>query len=230
MKIILLGTLLIVISAIQSSANPIAIDGQRRPITMIAEKVDVSVGKDQSIVSGVYTFRQEKDDWPDEKDTHVLIYVPVILPSKGDAAYDKRYKAPVVTLNGESIERHIRNDISLEDDPTGRPDGLPKGWYLYGYEYEIPLKTLKRIFSINIKYSQLHFPGDVAGYVPIQPPKQHDLAKITFHADRGHVLKPYAARFFFQPSYPTIDVFPEHYKLIRVKSIKTGEQGAAANP
>jgi hypothetical protein len=99
------------------SANPLAVDSARRPITMIAEKVTITVKPGVSVVTGNYTFRQCKDDMPQEKDTHALVFVPVLLPETA-----KGVTPPVVRVgnregcntSGRESERQVNQGADLE--------------------------------------------------------------------------------------------------------------------
>lgn len=210
----MVGAAILLCGLAQSGANPIAVDGTRRPISMIAEQVDVAVRKGSSLVRGVYTFQQEKDDWPQEKDTHVTFYIPVLVGPKAQPD-----SSPRVVARGRSYAPHIRNDLSLGDYPDFTPRGLPHGWDMQVYECEIPLAALKNPFTVTVSYTQPHFPGNVAGYVPIKPPTKPGAGTITFRAEPGYSLKPFRSRFFFHPSYAKLDFVPENGELIRVQCV-----------
>jgi hypothetical protein len=123
-------------------------------------------------------------------------------------------------VNGKSIKERIWNDIMLGDDPTRPVAELPKSWRMHSYQYAIPLRLIGKVFSVSVSYDQQNLPGDLACYIPVNPPTRRDTAVITFVAASGHALKPFDARFFLAPSYPTISVFPESYHLLRVKCVR----------
>lgn len=201
-------------------ANPLAVDGQQRPVTMTGEKVTIEVGKNDSLVKGVYTFRQEKDDWPEERDTHVTIYVPVPVPTKRVDAYKRQYGSPILTVGKRQIEEWRWNDISLANAPNSDGVVLPKGWSVAFYRYEIPLNILGKNFSVGVSYTQMNLPGDVSAYVPFNPPKESGSALITFRAEPGFALKPYNGRSLSKSASSTVKVVPEHKVLIRAKCVK----------
>ena len=102
------------IGALPLFANPIAIDSSRRPISMISENVIIDVSSGSSQVHGTYTFRQEQDDWPEEADNHVIVFVPILLPVKPG---EDRNDSPEVVVGNKRFRGQIRNDIALNDTP-----------------------------------------------------------------------------------------------------------------
>jgi hypothetical protein len=204
------------IGALPLFANPIAIDSSRRPISMISENVIIDVSSGSSRVHGTYTFRQEQDDWPEEADNHVIVFVPILLPDKPD---EDRNDPPEVVVGNKRFRGQIRNDIALNDTPRSDVK-LPKGWRMAIYESSIPLKLLKQTFSVEVFYTQSHFDGDISGYVPINPPKSKEAAIITFRATSGFILKKTQMKLFGQPAKPAIKFTPEDRQLISVKCKK----------
>lgn len=195
-------------------ANPIAIDSAARPIRMVAEDVRVEVGDGASRVKGRYRFRQGEDDWPAERDTHVVVYVPVLLPVKDDT-YEEKHGTPVVTVGGRRISTFIRNDLSTGNEPREVP--LPKGWGMRIFECEVPLKGLGEEFEVGVEYVQPHFAGNTSAYVPLAPPKEG--GTIRFVAAPGRTLKPVGVLSGLAPARAEITVRPRDRKLIRVRVV-----------
>lgn len=194
-------------------ANPLAIDPRRRPITMIAEVVEINVRPTTSLVQSTYTFRQGKDDWPEDKDTHITLYVPVLANTKSKDAPE----APHVVVNSQRIPEYHHNDIQSADFPELSTKDLPRHWEVKVYEYRIPLGLVKSTFTIHLSYPQSNFPGNSVGYIPVHPPEDPTRAKVTFRTAPGTSLKPYQARSFYHPSYDTLSYTPEHDKHLRVQ-------------
>jgi hypothetical protein len=184
---------------------------------MIKEFVDISVADGQSTVKGRYTFRLGHDDWPEVKDTHVSIYIPVLSPPS-----PKTTEAPEVRVNGRRIKPFHRppvDDLPPADVPQLESRGLPHGWSIDLSEYRIPLRDIGPEFSLEASYPQPHLPGNIAAYLPVRPPKDPEQAHIVFHTAAGYQLKPFSKRFFYQPSYATLDFFPKDGEIIRVKCV-----------
>ena len=213
--------LLVTFVSPQILANPIAVDSTRIPITMINEKVDISVRQGSSEVNGVYVFQQGKSYWPG-KETHVIVFVPVLQPL---TKHRVSHEAPKVSVGKIQIKEQIRNDLALEDTPRSVA-GLPRGWFMRMHEYSIPLRYLKNTFSIQVSYTQPHFPGDISAYVPISPPREEN-SSITFRAESGCALKPYRKGLFslFDPAVSSVTAVPENRTLIRVKCVPRDEKG-----
>lgn len=218
-------TLLWLITVALSLGNPRVIESDRLPISMIEEKVEIKVSPKVSEIHGRYLFRQEPDAvvegidphlrryLPEEKKRHVLIYVPVICH------WERKPVPPTVFVNGVKIEQRIWNDLMLGDDPTGDVKSLPDDWALFAFQYAVPLRRLKKTFEARITYHQENLPGNIAAYLPINPPKEPGKATITFTADRGYALKPFNARLPWHRSYPSLSETAQNYKLLRVKCV-----------
>jgi len=222
MKVFLLCALLLIGPAKPIPANPLAIDGSQRPIEMIAEQVNISVGPKLSHVHGIYKFRQKNTPNGSETHTHVLIYVPVFLSSKA-----KTSEPPRVVVNGVQIQERQWNDITLSDDPSDLWYETVKHFPLKAYQYAVPLNLIQKTFSVSVSYQQINLPGSVAPYIPINPPQT--CAQITFTAQSGYCLKPFDARRFWNPSYSSLSFPPKHRELLLVKCVK-GEKCVAAQP
>jgi len=194
--------------------NPIVVDSERRPATMISEKVIVEVGRYHSTVSGDYGFRQKPDNWPGIKPLYVLIYVPVILSEQWAKKYEGTFGPPVVTTAGRDFPAGIRNDLALGDAPESVK--LPKGWFLQIYEAKIPLRYISERFDIKLKYIQPNFDGDHVGYVPFLPPDNPTNSKIVFHAPADTLLRKDGFLSAFSPRKPTIEFSPKDRHIVSV--------------
>lgn len=207
-----------------AQANPLAIDRAARPIRMVAEDVQVEVGEGLSRVKGSYVFQQGEDDWPAVRDTHVVIYVPVLLPAD-DRTYEENHGTPVVTAGGRRISTFIRNDLSTGNEPREVP--LPKGWRMQIFECEVPLAGLggnigspegdRGNFEVEVEYVQPHFAGNTSAYVPLAPPDKG--GTIRFVAAPGRTLKPVGVLSGLAPARAEITVRPRDRKLIRVRVV-----------
>jgi hypothetical protein len=204
-------------------ANPIAIDTSRRTATMIAEDVRVMVGTGESKVSGVYKFRLDDTPWETSANARVRIYLPVPLARGGSASDDSAtaQDRPIVRLGR-------RQFTSVEKETLGYGDKmesvkLPKGWLMRFYLFEIPVRYfVAREFEITVDYVQPHFPGDIVGYVPLNPPRDPGAARIRFEAAKGRALKPAGLRLFSKPM-DSLEVQPLNRKLIQVRSVSKRE-------
>lgn len=185
---------------------------------MTAENVTVTVGTNDSLVAGNYSFQQQVDDWPDVQDKYVLIYVPVLLTLQSADKYEKRYGLPVVIAKGKRFSASIKDDLAFEDHPQNVP--LPKGWFMQIFEAKIPLNLLSKSFQIEVHYVQPNFPGNVAGYVPLNPPKDSMSSEVTFTAIKGRALRPLG--FFSGLSSPKnqLTFTPQDRKLISARLVK----------
>lgn len=197
--------------------NPIAVDPERRPTTMLAEDVIITVDRDASSVSGRYVFQQEKDIWPEVRDSHVSIYVPVLLPKGGVAAYEHRFGTPTVTIGGRTFLTKASEDPSADGLPTQAR--LPKGWGFAVYEANIPLPAVARKFEAGIHYMQPNFPGHIAGYVPIHPPEPAGKSKIVFVPTNGHALRPTGLLTIFRRPTERIAFSPQDQKLVTARFV-----------
>ena len=196
-------------------ANPIAIVGDQRLIKMTAEDVVVTVSPKVSTVSGTYTFRQEKDLWPEEKDTHVLIYVPVLFPDNTEAP-SKKSAPPMIWVG----QRQFRCEPwSALSPPVGR-DEMPKGWSFGVFWKEIPLHLVRENFTIVVKYVQPNFPGQRAGYIPMLPPEDVAKGRITFRPADGYALRPAGFSAIFGPKSQEPSYHPKDRQLLTVKLVK----------
>ncbi|PTX98681.1 hypothetical protein DB345_02905 [Spartobacteria bacterium LR76] len=198
-------------------ANPIVVDPEQRLTTMLAEDVIITVDRDESSVSGRYVFLQQKDVWPEVRDSHVLIYIPVLLPKGGAAAYEHRYGTPTVTVGGKTFPTKIGEDPYADLPPIqGR---LPKGWGFTIYEVNIPLSAVARKFEASIHYVQPNFPGHIAGYVPIHPPEPAGKSQIVFVPANGHALRPTGLLATFRRPVERIEFTPQNQKLVTARFV-----------
>ncbi len=198
-------------------ANPIAVDPERRPTTMLAEDVIITVNRDASSVSGRYVFQQEKDVWPEVPDSHVSIYVPVLLPKGGASAYEHRYGTPTVTIGGRTFPTKAGEDSYADILPT--PVRFPKGWGFTVYEANIPLSVVAQKFEACVRYVQPNFPGHIAGYMPIHPPDPAGKSQIVFVPANGHALRPTGLFAIFRRPAEQIAFSPQDQKLVTVRFV-----------
>lgn len=197
--------------------NPIAVDPERRPTAMLAEDVVITVDRDVSIVSGRYVFQQEKDVWPEVRDSHVSIYVPVLLPKGGASAYEHHYGTPTVTIGGRTFPTKAGEDTYADNLPT--PVRLPKGWGFTVYEANIPLSFVAQKFEAGVRYVQPNFPGHIAGYVPIHPPDPAGKSQIVFVPANGHALRPTGLLAIFRRPVERIAFSPQNQKLVTARFV-----------
>ncbi|GAT34548.1 hypothetical protein TSACC_22973 [Terrimicrobium sacchariphilum] len=198
-------------------ANPIAIDSEQRLTTMLAEDVVITVDRDASSVSGRYVFQQQKDVWPEVRDSHVLICVPVLLPKGGAAAYEHRYGTPTVTIGDRAFPTKAGENFYPDILPA--QVRLPKGWHFAVYEAKIPLSAVARKFDASIHYVQPNFPGHIAGYVPIHPPEPAGKSKIVFVPANGHALRPAGFLATFRRPVERIEFTPQNQKLVTARFV-----------
>ncbi len=201
-----------------SWGNPLVMDAQRRSATMTAEKVMITVGQDRSTVKGDFTFHLGSDDWPEKKDTHVLVYIPVLLSHQSDENYRRLFGTPIVSIRGQNFPCFTRNDLSYGDEPQSVK--LPKGWSMRIFEGKIPLHLVSQTFRVGITYIQPNFPGQVAGYVPLLPPKDASFSEILFVAPEGHSIRKTGLSYAFQPGEKQLSFKPEDRKLLTVRLVE----------
>lgn len=202
---------------IAAIANPIVVDPERRPITMLSEDVVITVDRDVSPVSGHYVFQQQKDIWPEVRDSHVLICVPVLLPKGGGAAYEHRYGTPTATIGGKSFPTKASEDSYVNSLSTQAR--LPNGWEFAVYEAKIPLSAVARKFEADIHYMQPNFPGHIAGYVPIHPPEPAGKSKVVFVPANGRALRPTGFLATFRRPVERIAFSPQDQKLVTARFV-----------
>jgi hypothetical protein len=75
-----------------------------------------------------------------------------------------------------------------------------------------------------VEYSQANFPGHVAAYLPINPPTKAGSGRVTFVAQPGYALKPFAARSFWNPAFSSFSYVPKDRELLRVKCVHKAER------
>jgi len=202
---------------IAAMGNPLAVDPERRPTTMLAEDVIITVNRDESSVSGRYFFQQEKDVWPEVRDSHVSIYVPVLLPKGGASAYEHRYGTPTVTIGNRTFPTKASEDFYADILPT--PVRLPKGWGFTVYEANIPLSVVARRFETSVRYVQPNFPGHIAGYMPIHPPNPAGKSQIVFVPANGHALQPTGLFAILRHPVERIAFSPQDQKLVTARFV-----------
>lgn len=220
MKINPLLAAFVIFSGVRALAYPSTVDSTRRPVPLIADTVEILIGKDISQVNALYKFRQENNSRQEKRVAHVRIFIPFLLPENAEADYVRQHGFPIVSIDGVPFERRMWNDFPREVDLTANVAGLPRGWSLIVYQYDLPVRALKKEFTVSVSYAQVNFPGSVVAYVPIHPPKEKDAALVTFHAPEGVALKAYKRRFFFQKSFPKLEFIPRDRKLIRVQIVR----------
>jgi hypothetical protein len=196
-------------------ANPTVLDDERRPVAMLSENVMVTVGAGKSLVNGQFRFQQEPPFA--RKHTHVTIFVPIFLP---DALTAERYVAsngsPRVEIAGRSFVAVRWDDITLE----GSPDEvrLPRGWRMEIFVCNVPLRNVSPGFDVTVTYTQLHFPRDIVGYVPIRPPLDRKSCQITFSSEKGREVSPMSWFPPFSSGKHLLQFTPRDRKLIQVQS------------
>jgi hypothetical protein len=217
----IVGTLSLGTCGSTGRANPIAVDTSRRMATMIAEDVRVLVGAGESKVSGVFKFRlEEPSALGEDADARVRVYVPVLSPRDGIASDVVADDRPIVRMGRHQITGVAKNSLPYGDKMEFVK--LPKGWLMRFYRFEIPARFAGKQFEIAVSYVQPHFPGDVAGYVPLDPPSEPGVARITFEAAKGRALKRIGGLNLFPRPLNRLEVAPQNRKLIRVRSIPSG--------
>ncbi len=202
--------------------NPLVVDTESRPITMIAESVAVTVGESESKIEGIYRFNQEKGSPWDSEATRVTVYVPVFLPLGGGATSKELLvqHPPVVTVAEQHFICEEWNDLS----PAGAPGSitLPKGCYSVLYFCRLPLEMLTPTFEIGVSYRQPHLPGAIAAYVPLRPPQdQEEASSVTFTGEPGVRLKRPSFLSRFGRSKPSFSFVPKDRELLRVRAIRS---------
>ena len=196
-----------------AGANPIAIDSTRRPISLVAETVDIAVHPTQSVVSGTYTFRQGEDAFPGERPDHVIIELPIIV--HGQQSFD-------ALKSSASASVRIGKRVFYPTGSSGGSPlrGLPPDWKMCFLEFEIPLRAVRPEFTAVIRYTQPHLPGGVSAYYPIEPPASRAVVRYT--PAQSVSLKLVSKRVKAVEADPSrIAVQPEHNKLILVRATKT---------
>ena len=205
------------------SANPIVVDPERRPTTMISEKVSVSVGQGSSLVMGEYSFQQQQPATKrGGRHTHVTVFVPVFLAQGqgGAESYESRYGAPRIGIGGHLYVAKAWQDITLEGAPASVD--LPVDWYTQVYVCNVPLRYVGKNFDVKVEYVQPHFAGDIVAYIPIEPPRDRKASQIEFVAKPGRKLGLVSPFAFLSSSEDSVRVTPKHRKLIRVRSLPAG--------
>ena len=203
---------LLATSPIRSAvANPIAIDCGE-PIALIAETVNIAIQKGQSVVSGVYSFRQVSGPCPHQPDDSITVRMPIIVQGPQSFASLKSSTAVSLTI-GRRVFHPSRASV---DSPLYE---LPSGWRLYYLEFEIPRRAVRSVFTLAVRYIQPHLPGNVAPYYPIHPPERWAPRSII----RYSVAEPASLALVskgvtvIETQRTRISVQPQHHKLILVR-------------
>lgn len=195
-------------------ANPIFIDDKRRPLTILSEKVAVTVGAGKSRVSGEFRIQQETPFTREQ--TYATIFVPVLLPDTlPERQYQALYGVPRVEIAGRRFSTLAWNDTQLEGSPESAR--LPRGWRMETYVCDVPLRIVGETFEVKVSYIQPHFPNDVAAYIPIRPPRDAAASHVTFSAESGRELRQLS---FLSSRKSTLQFTPRDRRLIRVQSLK----------
>lgn len=199
----------------QAQGNPLAIDGERRPIKMTSEQVMVQVRPMRSLVFGTYTFQQEPDNWPMQEDKYVLIYLPIILSEKDANSYSKQCQSPKVCVGSHAFVAKPVKEPGMVGHPE--PVDLPKGWVIQLYQAKILLSIIKPQFTVSVAYVQPNFPGEVTAYIPFFPPHEAELATVSFMPPQGYGLAKVGLFSFLSDTKPRLDFRPLDRKLIAVR-------------
>lgn len=192
-------------------ANPILLQCGE-PVGLIAEDVQIAVEENQSIVSGSYAFRELDDGCPRLKDMSDTVKIPIIVQNRGNLASLKTSTAVSLTLGGR-VFRPARASV---DPPLY---DLPSGWRLYYFEFDLPRRPVRSVFTLTVRYVQPHLPGNLAPYYPIHPPERWAPKSVV----RYSVVDPASLTLFSKgetvdETQPThISVHPQHHKLILVR-------------
>jgi hypothetical protein len=195
-------------------SNPILLQCGE-PVALIAEDVQIAVEENQSIVSGSYTFRELDDGCPRIQDMSDTVKIPIIVQNRGSFASFKSLTAVSLTRGGRVFPpARASVDPPLYD--------LPSGWKLYYFEFDLPRRPVRSVFTLAVRYVQPHLPGNLAPYYPIHPPERWAPKSVV----RYSVGAPASLALFSKgetvaETQPTrISVRPQHHKLILVRVIR----------
>ncbi len=202
-------------------ANPIMWSPSFEPATMVQESVQVEVGAGESKVTGTYRFRINLWSPLPHPGSRLRVTVPVLLPPEPKGATGRQADPPTVSASSREYATTRQKEPPFGYGLRGVP--LPPGWTLAMYECHIPVREEDGELEIRLAYTQPHFPGDIAGYLPVDPPTARHAATVTFTAAPGRVLQPVTrwAR-LFPHSRSTLTVKPANLRLIQVKSLPAG--------
>ena len=201
---IILGTLALVASIGVAIGNPIAV--HETELSLVGERVAITVGTSESKVSGEYRFHVKGYQGSPVHD-FAQIDMPVILPVKGGTAKTTNDEAtpffgerwwldvamPTAAISQHDVHpwaaRRSGQGFGLDDRRMAQLP-LPEGWQLVFFRFEFSIKD-KRELNVQISYSQPHLPGNISAYLPILP---DDIVKknylITFQAQDGTRFSP----------------------------------------
>jgi hypothetical protein len=195
--------------------NPIAIYSVPNSISLIAEEVDIATHENQSVVSGTYGFLLRKGDFP-FVDDQIIIKVPIILHEP--QSFGSLKSSTAASL---AIGRRVFHPSNASVDSQLRD--LPSGWKLYYLEFEIPLRALRPVFNVAIRYHQPHLPGSISPYYPIHPPDRSGSKSIVRYlaAEPASLTLVSKGDRVIEAQRTRIAVEPEHHKLILVRVNKT---------
>jgi hypothetical protein len=206
-------------------ANPTVTDSKQRPSTMLWEKVTVHVGTKVSKVDATYRFRLGHDEHPPVPRDHVTVWLPVLMPDGDEKSYEKQFGSPVVRLAGKKFPVEAWHDISRDDRPVYdfRPPRSFRDMEIASYYCDIPLRSLKPEFELEISYDQPHAAGDIVGYVPFRPPGNHGTSRIVFQAETGFLVRKPSWLAPFTKARQSLEFVPKPNCLIQVQSISLGK-------
>jgi hypothetical protein len=192
-------------------ANPQVYDCGE-PIALIAERVDISVGENQSAVSGQYSFRMVTDACPYGEGEPITIRVPIIVPGGQSFPALKSSTAVSVRLG----RRAFHPSRASVDSPLY---DLPSGWKLCSFDFEIPRPAARSVFTIALRYNQPHLPGNISPYYPIHPPEAGAPKSVIRYsvAERGSLVLVSKGETVFEVRSTHISIHPQHHKLILVR-------------
>lgn len=187
------------------------------PIALIAENVDMAVQKNQSAVSGAYTFRQVHDGYacPQFAGEPMVIRMPVIVSGQQSFGSLKSSTAISLTIGRRTFYPSSASSDSLYD--------LPPGWKLCSFKFEIPMEAIGDVFTFAVRYFQAHLPGNIAPYYPIHPPERWAPKSIVRYsvAEPASLTLVSRGETVFEKKRTRISVQPQHHKLILVRLNKS---------
>jgi hypothetical protein len=197
-----------------AGANPVFIDPlSPTKVRMTSENVIVSMSARESRVGGNYGFEDvgvaDRGSLPPA--LPLTVEVPVFLPAGIGYWRGKRLANPQVLFAGRTFKPG-----KMSVSPLPADWGIPAGWVLARFSFRIPPELVTKRFSLQVDYTQPHINNVTAAYVPVNPPRDQGVARVSFESADGVNIRLHSKSKVKSASRTKIEVTPVHHKPILV--------------
>ena len=228
----LIAFLIVVAGSVLLQAEPIAIVAAGGPLAVVAARVEVSVGKEMSMVSSKYFYQYVEKDDPDHQ-AHLLLSYPMYV-EKGLKNLDDIVSASAIRLQvGEQAIDPREAEFVATDFLSGFP--VPEDAQIAVLTFDIPRSVARLRFPVTVTHLQpnYHYKGAlIAAFTPwlpkmIRVPNGYSLEdhewEVSLRALSGVTLRKVALPGkVLQESSTELAVVPDHGKTLAAEIVPDG--------